>query len=197
MENLAGILVKSDNSLIRQSVYQRHVRKSVLISALIGVSTLLAISVVSYNMSFSQLTKGTIHHESVTNICWGGTGVINQYGDHWNKVVFKIVGDPSGKIPKQHMNTLLEIVYLIDPSTIVNVKEMVKYTMTTSTTSSYIPIVPSTQAFALLTSDEIQNLDIKIVDIEYAVICNPVASGGAIGSGGPIHSPSIPPSIGK
>lgn len=81
-------------------------------------------------------------------------------GEHWNKIVFRITGDPTGRIDSSLINTELEVLERVNDGGVINLKDIVRYSIVTEP-----GILPQ------LTFDEVEQLEIEILDVEYALIC--------------------------
>ncbi|MDQ4013596.1 MAG: PKD domain-containing protein [Thermoproteota archaeon] len=81
--------------------------------------------------------------------------------EHWNKIVFRITSDPTGRIDSSLINTELEILERVNDGAVLNVKDIVRYSIVNE---------PGT-LLPQLTFDEVEQLEIEILDVEYALIC--------------------------
>ncbi len=81
--------------------------------------------------------------------------------EHWNKIVFRITSDPTGRIDSSLINTELEVLERVNDGAVLNVKDIVRYSIVTE------PGILLPQ----LTFDEVEQLEIEILDVEYALIC--------------------------
>jgi hypothetical protein len=80
--------------------------------------------------------------------------------EHWNKIVFRITSDPTGKIDSSLINTELEVLERVNDGGVINLKDIVRYS-----------IVNEPGILPQLTFDEVEQLEIEILDVEYALIC--------------------------
>jgi hypothetical protein len=80
--------------------------------------------------------------------------------EHWNKIVFRITSDPTGRIDSSLINTELEVLERVNDGGVLNLKDIVRYSIVTEP-----GILPQ------LTFEEADRLEIEIMDVEYALIC--------------------------
>lgn len=80
--------------------------------------------------------------------------------EHWNKIVFRITTDPTGRIPSDLINTELEVLERVNDGGVINLQDIVRYS-----------IVNEPGALPQLTFEEVGLLEIDILDAEYALIC--------------------------
>lgn len=80
--------------------------------------------------------------------------------EHWNKIVFRITSDPTGRIPSDLINTELEVLERVNDGGVINLQDIVRYS-----------IVNEPGALPQLTFEEVGLLEIDILDAEYALIC--------------------------
>jgi PKD repeat protein len=80
--------------------------------------------------------------------------------EHWNKIVFRITSDPTGRIDSSLINTELEVLERVNDGAVLNVKDIVRYS-----------IVNEPGILPQLTLEEADQLEIEIIDVEYALIC--------------------------
>jgi hypothetical protein len=81
--------------------------------------------------------------------------------EHWNKIVFRITSDPTGRIDSNLINTELEILERVNDGAVLNLKDIVRYSIVTEPGM----LLPQ------LTFEEADRLEIEIMDVEYALIC--------------------------
>jgi PKD domain len=81
--------------------------------------------------------------------------------EHWNKIVFRITSDPTGRIDSRLINTELEVLERVNDGAVLNVKDIVLYSIVNE---------PGT-LLPQLTFEEADQLEIEILDVEYALIC--------------------------
>jgi PKD repeat protein len=81
--------------------------------------------------------------------------------EHWNKIVFRITSDPTGRIDSSLINTELEVLERVNDGAVLSVKDIVRYSIVNE------PGILLPQ----LTFDEVEQLEIEIMDVEYALIC--------------------------
>jgi PKD repeat protein len=81
--------------------------------------------------------------------------------EHWNKIVFRITSDPTGRIDSSLINTELEVLERVNDGAVLNVKDIVLYSIVNE------PGILLPQ----LTFEEADQLEIEILDVEYALIC--------------------------
>jgi hypothetical protein len=81
--------------------------------------------------------------------------------EHWNKIVFRITSDPTGRIDSSLINTELEVLERVNDGAVLSVKDIVRYSIVNE------PGILLPQ----LTFDEVEQLEIEILDVEYALIC--------------------------
>jgi hypothetical protein len=82
--------------------------------------------------------------------------------EHWNKIVFRIATDPTGKVPSSMINTELEVIERVNHIGVLNVKDIVR---------ASIVIEPG--LLPQLTYEEASQLGIEIIDVEYGLACLP------------------------
>jgi PKD repeat protein len=80
--------------------------------------------------------------------------------EHWNKIVFRITADPTGRIDSSLINTELEVLERVNDGAVLNLKDIVRYS-----------IVNEPGILPQLTFEEADRLEIQILDVEYALIC--------------------------
>ncbi len=116
-------------------------------------------------LSVSMFIPKAEASHTVPNLCPGdpatGTGGIVQ---HWDKIVFQIVRDPSGTIDPTYLKTPLDIKVLDDPIEVANLDLKVRDFMTVHG----IPVVPPGTTFD---PTIVPQLKIDIIDVEYAIVC--------------------------
>jgi hypothetical protein len=83
--------------------------------------------------------------------------------EHWNKIVFRITTDPTGKVPNSMINTELEVIERVNHIGVLNVKDIVRGSIVNE------PGVLLPQ----LTYEEAPQLGIEIIDVEYGLACLP------------------------
>jgi hypothetical protein len=81
--------------------------------------------------------------------------------EHWNKIVFRITSDPTGRIDSSLINTELEVLERVNDGAVLNVKDIVRYSIVNE------PGILLPQ----LTFEEADQLEIEILDVEYALVC--------------------------
>ena len=81
--------------------------------------------------------------------------------EHWNKIVFRITTDPTGMVPSSMINTELEVIERVNHIGVLNVNDIVR----SSIVNEPGVLLPQ------LTSEEADQLEIQILDVEYATIC--------------------------
>ena len=81
--------------------------------------------------------------------------------EHWNKIVFRITSDPTGRIDSSLINTELEVLERVNDGAVINLKDIVRYSIVNE---------PGT-LLPQLTFDEVEQLEIEIMDVEYALVC--------------------------
>ena len=87
--------------------------------------------------------------------------------EHWDKIIFQILRDPSGILDKALQKTELDIKVLDDPEKIADIKEKVRVFLKNDP-----DIVPQGgNPFDLLTGPDVDNLVLEIIDVEYAIVC--------------------------
>jgi hypothetical protein len=89
-------------------------------------------------------------------VCTTGSG-----SEHWNKIVFRITSDPTGRIDSSLINTELEVLERVNDAAVLSVKDIVRYSIV------YEPGIILPQ----LTFEEVYQLEIEILDVEYALVC--------------------------
>ena len=87
--------------------------------------------------------------------CSTGSG-----SEHWNKIVFRITSDPTGRIDSSLINTELEVLERVNDGAVINVKDIVRYS-----------IVNEPGVLPQLTFGEADRLEIEILDVEYTLVC--------------------------
>ena len=80
--------------------------------------------------------------------------------EHWNKIVFRITTDPTGMVPSSMINTELEVIERVNHIGVLNVNDIVQSS-----------IVNDPGVLPQLTLEEADQLEIQILDVEYATIC--------------------------
>jgi PKD repeat protein len=88
-------------------------------------------------------------------VCTTGSG-----SEHWNKIVFRITSDPTGRIDGSLINTELEVLERVNDGAVLNMKDIVRYS-----------IVNEPGILPQLTFEEADRLEIEILDVEYALVC--------------------------
>ncbi len=83
--------------------------------------------------------------------------------EHWNKIVFRITTDPTGKVPSSMINTELEVIERVNHIGVLNVNDIVRGSIVNE------PGVLLPQ----LTYEEASQLGIEIIDAEYGLACLP------------------------
>ena len=83
--------------------------------------------------------------------------------EHWNKIVFRITTDPTGKVPSSMINTELEVIERVNHIGVLNVKDIVRASIVNE------PGVLLPQ----LTFEEALQLGIETIDVEYGLACLP------------------------
>ncbi|MDQ4015884.1 MAG: hypothetical protein M3136_09015 [Thermoproteota archaeon] len=83
--------------------------------------------------------------------------------EHWNKIVFRITTDPTGKVPSSMINTELEAIERVNHIGVLNVNDIVRGSIVNE------PGVLLPQ----LTYEEASQLGIEIIDVEYGLACLP------------------------
>ena len=80
--------------------------------------------------------------------------------EHWNKIVFRITTDPTGMVPSSMINTELEVIERVNHIGVLNINDIVRAS-----------IVDEPGVLPQLTLEEADQLEIEILDVEYATIC--------------------------
>jgi hypothetical protein len=80
--------------------------------------------------------------------------------EHWNKILFRITSDPTGRIPINLINAELEVLERVNDGGVINLRDIVRYS-----------IVNEPGVLPQLTREEVDMLEIDILDVEYALIC--------------------------
>jgi len=89
--------------------------------------------------------------------------------EHWDKIIFEILRDPSGKIPHEFLKTQLDIKVLDKPGSVADIQH--KVTDVLVTTPLVDPASHEGVVFPELSDDEVGNLKLNIIDVEYAIVC--------------------------
>jgi hypothetical protein len=80
--------------------------------------------------------------------------------EHWNKIVFRITSDPTGRIDSSLINTELEVLERVNDGAVLNLRDIVRYS-----------IVNEPGILPQLTFGEADMLEIEILDVEYTLVC--------------------------
>ncbi len=83
--------------------------------------------------------------------------------EHWDKIIFQILKDPSGTINPNYLKTPLDIKVLDDPTSVANLVAKVKQFIA----ANGIAVVPGTTFDPTI----VPQLKIDIIDVEYAIVC--------------------------
>lgn len=89
--------------------------------------------------------------------------------EHWDKIIFEIVRDPSGKIPHEFLKTELDIKVLDKPGFVADIRHKITDVLVTGP-----PVDPASHedaVFPTLSGDEAGNLKLNIIDVVYAIVC--------------------------
>jgi len=86
--------------------------------------------------------------------------------EHWDKIIFEILRDPSGAIDPKYLKTPLDIKVLDDPEKVANLVMKVRTFINTHGIAN-IPAPPPDDP-PLTVADQ---LKIDIIDVEYAIVC--------------------------
>ena len=92
--------------------------------------------------------------------------------EHWDKIIFEILRDPSGKIPHEFLKTQLDIKVLDKPGFVADIQHKITDVLITGP-----PVDPASHegvVFPTLNDDEAGNLKLNIIDVEYAIVCIPL-----------------------
>ncbi len=83
--------------------------------------------------------------------------------EHWDKIIFQILRDPSGTINPNYLKTPLDIKVLDDPTSVANLVAKVKQFIATNG----IAVVDGVDFDPTI----VPQLKIDIIDVEYAIVC--------------------------
>jgi len=89
--------------------------------------------------------------------------------EHWDKIIFQILRDPSGTINPNYLKTPLDIKVLDDPTSVANLVAKVKQFIA----ANGIAVVPGTTFDPTI----VPQLKIDIIDVEYAIVCITITDG--------------------
>ena len=85
--------------------------------------------------------------------------------EHWDKIIFIIDEDESDVIPEELLETELDIKVRDDPGTVSDIKGKVRAFLEGGF------FVDPTGDFIELTPEQVAELELEIVDVEYAIVC--------------------------
>jgi len=83
--------------------------------------------------------------------------------EHWDKIIFQILRDPSGTINPNYLKTPLDIKVLDDPTSVANLVAKVKQFIA----ANGIAVVDGVDFDPTI----VPQLKIDIIDVEYAIVC--------------------------
>lgn len=130
-----------------------------IISGII-IAAILITSIFAINSNFVK--AATAQAVELVFVSVAETAGCNQ---HWDKIIFKIIRDPSGQIPLSLLKTELDIKVLDNPIKVADVKGKVRDYLTTGRI-----VEPQGINIPPLTAAEASALQIEIVDVEYAIV---------------------------
>ena len=127
---------------------------------------IIAVALLGSALSVSMFIPKAEASHNVAPLC----GTVNSAGllgqvQHWDKIVFKILNDPNAVIDPSYLKTPLDIKVLDDPEEVASLDAKIRDFINTHGIANIPPPVPGT---TLTVADQ---LKIKIVDVEYAIIC--------------------------
>ncbi len=127
---------------------------------------IIAVALLGSALSVSMFIPKAEASHNVATLCGtvNSAGILGQV-QHWDKIVFKISKDPNGVIDPAYLKTPLDIKVLDDPGEVANIDAKVRDFINTHGIANISPPLPGT---TLTVADQ---LKIKIVDVEYAIIC--------------------------
>jgi len=122
----------------------------------------------------SVLALGVLTPQAEAGLANGnGNGVIIgtpcDIVEHWDKIIFIIDEDESDVIPEELLETELDIKVRDDPGTVSDIKGKVRAFLEDGF------LVDPTGDFIVLTPEEVAELELEIVDVEYAIVCIGIA----------------------
>jgi hypothetical protein len=112
------------------------------------------------NTTFTQSITGLQLQERISVQIQPPTCTTGSDSEHWNKIVFRIARDLTGRIDSSLINTELEVLERVNDGGVLNLKDIVRYS-----------IVNEPGILPQLTFEEADQLEIEITDVEYALIC--------------------------
>lgn len=89
--------------------------------------------------------------------------------EHWDKIIFEIVRDPSGTINPNYLKTPLDIKVLDDPTSVANLVAKVRGFIEDHGIANVPPFDPADPDN--ITDEIVAKLKIDIIDVEYAIVC--------------------------
>ena len=128
---------------------------------------IIAVALLGSALSVSMfIPKAEALHNVPAPLCGtaDSTGVLGHV-QHWDKIVFEILKDPNAVIDPAYLKTPLDIKVLDDPEEVAHLDAKVRDFINTHGIANIPPPLPGT---TLTVADQ---LKIKIVDVEYAIIC--------------------------
>jgi len=89
--------------------------------------------------------------------------------EHWDKIIFEILKDPSGTINPNYLKTPLDIKVLDDPTSVANLVAKVRGFIEDHGIANVPPFDPADPDN--ITDEIVAKLKIDIIDVEYAIVC--------------------------
>jgi outer membrane biosynthesis protein TonB len=109
---------------------------------------------VSNNTTFTQSITGLRLQDRISVQIQPSACTTGSDSEHWNKIVFRIARDPTGRIDSSLINTELEILERVHDGGVLNLKDIVRYS-----------IVNEPGILPQLTFEEADRLEIEIMDV--------------------------------
>ena len=102
----------------------------------------------------------------------------SNFAEHWDKIIFKIIKDPSGKIPTKLLKTELDIKVFDNTNQLGDLKQKIRdffvrsryWFVNDGVQTPVVVIDPTMESFHTLTEMESKNLVIEIIDVKYSTM---------------------------